>query len=177
MGSTALQQATSQTVAVLSAAILCPPNKFIDACSNARTELLILDRRTLKSYDQAYQVFKILESKQAVVDEPKCSVAGVLWELGSHGGLLVQSHKVWVGIRVLGSKKFGVQSKLFMHFGFGIELKEWCFQTSRSIFVSPYTSRKHGEKELRSFFHCGFFDHHALQLLNNCKFVVSRLTD
>ena len=92
--------------------------KFIDACSKAHTELLILDRGTLKSYDQAYQVFKILELKQAVVGEPKCSVAGVLWELGSHGGVLVQSYKVWVGIRVLGSKKLGVQSNLFMHFWF-----------------------------------------------------------
>ena len=130
MGSIALQQATSQTVAVLSAAILCPPNRFIDACSKARTELLILDRGTLKSYDQAYQVFKILELKQAVVGEPKCSVAGVLWELGSHGGVLVQSHKVWVGIRVLGSKATSLCT-----FGFGIELGEWFFQTSTSIYM------------------------------------------
>ena len=33
------------------------------------------------------------------------------------------------------------------------------------------TSRKHGEKEPQSFSHCGSFDHHALQSLNNCRFV------
>ena len=34
-----------------------------------------------------------------------------------------------------------------------------------------FTSRKHGKKELQSFFHCGFFDHHALRSLNNYIFV------
>lgn len=33
-----------------------------------------------------------------------------MWELGRHSVLLVQSHKAWVDIRVLGSKKLGVQS-------------------------------------------------------------------
>jgi hypothetical protein len=34
-----------------------------------------------------------------------------------------------------------------------------------------YTSRKHCEKESQSFFHCGFFDHPDVQLLNDYKFV------
>ena len=85
--STALQQATSQTVAVLSAAILCPPNRFIDACSKARTELLILDRGTLKSYDQAYQVFKILELKQEVVHRASNSLPRHFEELSSLSSL------------------------------------------------------------------------------------------
>ena len=33
------------------------------------------------------------------------------------------------------------------------------------------TSRKHGKKELRLFFHCGSFDHPHMQSLNDCKFV------
>ena len=34
-----------------------------------------------------------------------------------------------------------------------------------------HTSRKHGKKEPQSFSHCGSFDHHAMQSLNNCRFV------
>ena len=33
------------------------------------------------------------------------------------------------------------------------------------------TSRKHGKKEPQPFSHCGSFDHHDLQSLNNCIFV------
>jgi hypothetical protein len=32
------------------------------------------------------------------------------------------------------------------------------------------TSRKHCKKEPQLFFHCDFFDHSNLQLLNDCKF-------
>ena len=43
--------------------------------------------------------------------------------------------------------------------------------------VPIYTSRKHGEKELQSFSHCGSFDHHGLQSLNDYKilFFILRL--
>ena len=45
-----------------------------------------------------------------------------------------------------------------------------------SVFKAPHqnkscTSRKYGKKEPQSFSHCGAFDHHALQPLNNCKYV------
>ncbi len=33
------------------------------------------------------------------------------------------------------------------------------------------SSRKHGKKEPQLFSHCSSFDHHALQSLNNCRFV------
>ena len=39
------------------------------------------------------------------------------------------------------------------------------------------TSRKHGEKNRNHYFHCGSFDHHALQSLNNCRFVFLGLPD
>ena len=39
------------------------------------------------------------------------------------------------------------------------------------MIYSIVTSRKHGKKEPQLFFYCSSFDHHALQLLNNCIFV------
>ena len=39
------------------------------------------------------------------------------------------------------------------------------------LFGWLHTSRKHGEKEPQFFSHCGSFDHHALQSLNNRRFV------
>ena len=48
-----------------------------------------------------------------------------------------------------------------------------CFPSHLDIitFKYHYGSRKHGEKEPQLFSHCGSFDHHALQLLNNCRFI------
>ena len=37
-------------------------------------------------------------------------------------------------------------------------------------FFNHFTSRKHGKKEPQLFYHCGSFDHHDLQSLNNCIF-------
>ena len=37
-----------------------------------------------------------------------------------------------------------------------------------------YTSRKHGKKELQSFFHCGFFDHPDLQSLMTANLFTGR---
>ena len=65
-------------------------------------------------------------------------------------------------------------------------IKMWLAQTiilHYSWFVMTYcqvlyigdwinTSTKHGQKELQSFSHCDFFDHHALQSLNNCNYVL-----
>ena len=36
--------------------------------------------------------------------------------------------------------------------------------------MGAYTSRKHGKNEPHSFVHCGSFDHHDLQSLNDYKF-------
>ena len=39
------------------------------------------------------------------------------------------------------------------------------------IMAGPLNCKKHGKKEPQSFSHCGSFDHHARQSLNNCIFV------
>ena len=43
--------------------------------------------------------------------------------------------------------------------------------TAKCVANLVYTSRKHGKKEPQSFSHCGSFNHHALQSLNNYRFV------
>ena len=48
-------------------------------------------------------------------------------------------------------------------------ISTWALKAS--MIYSIVTSRKHGKKEPQLFFYCSSFDHHALQLLNNCIFV------
>ena len=42
---------------------------------------------------------------------------------------------------------------------------------NKIVLSNIITGRKHGKKESQLFSHCGSFDHHALQPLNNCMYV------
>jgi hypothetical protein len=54
-------------------------------------------------------------------------------------------------------------------------LGRWNTQEHNSKLPPPFlegdTSRKHGKKEPQSFSHCGSFDHHDLQSVNDWRFV------
>ena len=49
--------------------------------------------------------------------------------------------------------------------------EQWVAIGNVPNFKSGFTSTKHGEKKLQSFSHCGSFNQHALQPLNNCIYV------
>ena len=55
--------------------------------------------------------------------------------------------------------KSGVRNML--ETGIGVQIFKWVCRT---------TSRKHCEKKPQSFSHCGFFDHHDMHSLDDCKF-------